>query len=381
MRAQRVGMFVCPMRAPDDVAGLKRLLDSGVAPESVVALVGKTEGTGLHNDWGRTVADQALRAVLAARLGSTAAAVAQRVVVVLSGGTPGVLTPHVTVVTREWLEAERRPPGDGRLVAGVAASAPIAAEEIGRMGQIEKVAAAVRHATADAGVTDPKDVHLVMVKAPTLTPASVADAEARGRTVVTRDLGLGEYGAVCFANDASALGVAVALGEVAADAVADEVVRRDWGLYSEVAVTSSGGEKRHAEVLLLANAAGSLSDLRIGHAVMRDLIDADGVKAALRAAGLSFTCCPSSEQRQRIVQVFAKACLPGSDLLRGQRITLLDDHEAFHVAKAVGGELVAAVTGHTAVFVSGGERNSHQGPPGGNPVAVVVRTGPTAGGA
>jgi cyanuric acid amidohydrolase len=374
-------MFVCPMRAPDDVAGLERLLDTRVAPEHVVALVGKTEGTGLHNDWGRAVADHALRAALAERLGLTPEAVARRVVVVLSGGTPGVLTPHVTVITREWLQSERPPAGDGRLVAGIAASAPITPEEIGRVGQIEKVAAAVRQAAEDAGVTDPKDVHLAMVKAPTLTPAGVADAEARGHTVVTRDLGIGEYGAVCFSNDASALGVAVALGEVPADAVADDVVRRDWSLYSEVAVTSAAGEKRHAEVLLLANSAASRSDLRVGHAVMRDLIDADGVKAALRAAGLSFACCPSGEQRQRIVQVFAKACLPGSDLLRGQRITLLDDHDAFHVAKALGGELVATVTGHTAVFVSGGERNSHQGPPGGNPVAVVVRAGPTAGGA
>ena len=36
--------------------------------------------------------------------------------------------------------------------------------------------------------------------------------------------------------------------------------------------------------------------------------------------------------------------------------------------------LVASVTGRTTNYVSGGERNSHQGPPGGNIVAAVVRT-------
>jgi hypothetical protein len=52
---------------------------------------------------------------------------------------------------------------------------------------------------------------------------------------------------------------------------------------------------------------------------------------------------------------------------------MLDDPEAYRSAKAVGGTLVASVTGDPRVFVSGGEKNSHQGPPGGNPVAAVVR--------
>ena len=40
---------------------------------------------------------------------------------------------------------------------------------------------------------------------------------------------------------------------------------------------------------------------------------------------------------------------------------------------ACDGMLVASVTGRTTNYVSGGERNSHQGPPGGNIVAAVVR--------
>ena len=69
----------------------------------------------------------------------------------------------------------------------------------------------------------------------------------------------------------------------------------------------------------------------------------------------------------------AKSVIPGSDKIRGQRITLLDDHDAYQIGKALGGMLVASVTGRTTNYVSGGERNSHQGPPGGNIVAAVVR--------
>src|SRR5438874_9553007 len=39
-------------------------------------------------------------------------------------------------------------------------------------------------------------------------------------------------------------GVGLALGEVKESALSDEVVRRNWDLYSEVAMTSSGGEDR-----------------------------------------------------------------------------------------------------------------------------------------
>jgi cyanuric acid amidohydrolase len=246
-------------------------------------------------------------------------------------------------------------------------------EEIGRMGQIQKVAEATHRAMADAGLTDPKDVHLVMVKVPGLTTASIKDAESRGKTVVSHDLTFGPEGAGVYANDAAALGVAMALGEVPESALSDSVVRRNWDLYSSVAMTSSGGEKRHGEVVLFGNSSSSQSSLRIGHAVTKDFIDAEGVRNALRAAGLEFEALPAEKDLARLVHVFAKSVIPGSDQVRGQRITLLDDVDAYQIGKALGGMLVASVTGRTTNYVSGGERNSHQGPPGGNIVAAVVR--------
>ena len=242
------------------------------------------------------------------------------------------------------------------------------------MGQIRKVAEGTRKAMADAGLDDPRDVHLVMVKVPGLTVASIRDAELRGKSVVSHDLTFGPEGAGAYANDAAALGVALALGEVPESSLSDEVVRRNWDLFSEVAMTSSGGEKRHGEIVVFGNSVNSQSTLRIGHAVTKDFIDAQGVRDALRVAGLKFRDgLPDEADLSRLVHVFAKSVIPGSDQIRGQRITLLDDTDAYQIGKALGGMLVASVTGRTTNYVSGGERNSHQGPPGGNIVAAVVR--------
>ena len=376
MKAQRVEMFVCPMASPSDTSGLQQLADSGkIKPDTLVALAGKTEGSGLFDDWGRVWADVALREWTAKFLGVPIGEVANRVIFVLSGGCPGVITPHITVITREWVDVPdgAGATGDKRLVVGRAGSEPIAAEEVGRMGMIRKVAEATHRAMADAGLTDPKDVHLVMVKVPGLTNATIEDAEKRGKTVVTHDLTFGPEGAGVYGNDGAALGVAMALGEVPESALSDEVVRRDWNLYSEKAMTSSGGEKRHGEVVLFGNSTNSRSTLRIGHAVTKDFIDAEGVRNALRSAGLTFDRLPSESDLSRLVHVFAKSVIPGSDRIRGQRITLLDDADAYQIGKALGGMLVASVTGRTTNYVSGGERNSHQGPPAGNIVAAVVR--------
>ena len=362
MRLPVIQVHVCPMETPEDVSAVRALFDDGrVDPQAVVALVGKTEGPGLGHDPGRATADRALRHLLAETVGPAA----EDVCVVLSGGTPGVLTPHVAVVSRGWTEAAG-PVAGGRLTVGRAQSGPVWPEDVGRRAQVDAVAGAVRAALDDAGIGDPAEVHAVLVKAPSLGPDATAQARSRGRDTVTTDLSIGPDGAMCWSNDASALGVAVALGEVPSEAVRDEVIRRDWDLFSAVAMTSSGGEKTHAEVLVLGNSTAAGGSLRIGHHPMADLLDTDAVPAAVRAAA-------GSAAPAEVVYVFAKMIVPGRARLRGRRHTMHDDPLAYHVAKAMGGYLVAATTGHTMAFVSGGERNSHQGPPDGNPVAAIVR--------
>ena len=128
MRAQRVDMFVCTMGTPADTSGLQRLAESGqIRPDTLVALVGKTEGTGFHDDWGRVWADVALREWTANFLGIALGDVAKRVIFVLSGGCPGVITPHICAVTREWVEVpDSHESQDKRLVVGRAGSDAIA---------------------------------------------------------------------------------------------------------------------------------------------------------------------------------------------------------------------------------------------------------------
>jgi len=98
------------------------------------------------------------------------------------------------------------------------------------------------------------------------------------------------------------------------------------------------------------------------------------MRNALRSAGLHFKDgLPDEKDLDRLVHVFAKSVIPRCDQVRRQHITLLDDHNAYQIGQALGGMLVASVTGRTTNYVSGGERNSHQGPPGGSIVAAVVR--------
>ena len=93
-----------------------------------------------------------------------------------------------------------------------------------------------------------------MVKVPGLTTASIRDAESRGQTVVTRDLTFGPEGAGAYANDGGgARGGDGARARSPRSSLSDEVVRRDWDLYSAVSMTSSGGEKRHGEVVVIGN--------------------------------------------------------------------------------------------------------------------------------
>src|SRR5207248_11156968 len=113
VKAQRVDMFVCPMASPSDTAGLQKLADSGkIKPDTLGALVGKTEGTGQHDDWGRVWADVALREWTARFLGSAGAAVAQRVVFVLSRGCPGVITRLIAALAREVVDIPAELLGD-----------------------------------------------------------------------------------------------------------------------------------------------------------------------------------------------------------------------------------------------------------------------------
>ena len=372
-KVQTVGVHKIPMSSPSDVSGIDALIDSGdIKPENIIAIVAKTEGNGLVNDFSRGLTELSLKIMLSERMGISRENVADRISMVMSGGCPGLMSPHYTIFTSEWGEGEEHP--DKRLVVGVAFSRELLPEEIGRMGQIEEVAKAVQEATKNAGITDPADIHFVQVKNPLLTKPRIADAKARGQTVVTEETGVTYHGSMCYANDASALGVGLGTGEIPRDKLNDDMVRKDFSLYSNVSSTSSGGEKSRAEVVVMGKSTNSASPFRIGHSIMKDLIDANGVKEALRSAGLDFACCPSDSDLEKVVNVLAKAVVPSHGLLRGRRFAMHDDSDiSTKPARAVGNAVIASVIGDTMNYVSGGEVDSHSGPPDGNPVAAIIR--------
>ena len=104
---QRVEVFRIPCRGPGDLSGVQALITSGeLVLADVVAVMGKTEGNGCVNDFTREYASSAWCHLLAPALGCTSAQVHERVALVMSGGTGGVLSPHFTVFTRRWLTAD-----------------------------------------------------------------------------------------------------------------------------------------------------------------------------------------------------------------------------------------------------------------------------------
>jgi cyanuric acid amidohydrolase len=357
-----VDVFRLPCRGPGDTSALEALLDSGqVRATDIVAVMGKTEGNGCVNDYTREYATAMLAACLGARLGLTPAQVEQRVAFVMSGGTEGVLSPHVTVFARK---PSAGPAGGKRLSLGIAFTRDFRPEEIGRRAQVEETAEAVRRAMDDAGIAGVDDLHFVQVKCPLLTPAKIAAARARGVEPVTADT----YESMGYSRGASALGIALATGEVPASAITDAAVLHDWSLSSSVASTSAGIELEQNVVIALGMSAQASSPYVIAHGVMADAIDAASVRRTLEALGLR-----GGDDLQRIVNVFAKAEASPDGRVRGMRHTMLGDSDinSTRHARAVTGAVIASVVGHGMVYVSGGAE--HQGPAGGGPVAVIAR--------
>lgn len=353
----RIATHKVSMNNPSDVSEFEGLISSGaINPWEVVAVIGKTEGNGGANDFTRGYATQSFSLLLARHLKIRPEDVIKRIAFVWSGGTEGVLSPHATIFTR----SPSKPSGGKHLALGIAMTRDFAAEEIGTMIQIREVAAAVRQAQAEAGIFTPKDVHYVQVKGPLLTPALIADAEQRGVRVVTKD----PNGSKLFARGATALGVALALGEVNDSALSDEVIARDMSLYSSVANTSAGGELRNCEILLFGNSELAGGNLRIGHAVLKDVVDAGAVMRAAVDAGAD----PAD-----IVSIFAKAEAPPGGMLRGRRTTMLSDADINYErhARASLGAVIASITGDSAIFISGG--TEHQCASGEAPIAAIVR--------
>jgi barbiturase len=349
-----------------DASGLAAFIAEGrFKADEVVAVIGKTEGNGGVNDFTRILSDQAFRNVLKQH-GSRSEADIKQIPMVWSGGCDGVITPHATVFARN--------PKTGaadkmRLAMGTALSPQILPEDIGRPAMVEKVAEGVRLAMKNAGITDPRDVHYVQTKTPLLTIETIHDAHARGKDVACE-----VHDSMGVSNGTTGLGIAVALGEIGMPKA--EEICRNLDLYSSVASCSSGVELDQAQIVLLGNKAGAGGRYKIGHSVMKDALDIDGIYDAIRNAGLDLPERPRpSDLNGKLVNCFMKCEADRSGRLRGRRQIMLDDsdvHHHRHAKGAVGGVAAAAI-GDPAVFVS--VDAMHQGPQGGGPAIAIVDVG------
>lgn len=365
---QKIEVYRIPMSAPDDIRELEKLIDNNtINPGDIIAVLGKTEGNGCVNDFTRALSTTAFCNYLMKKLNQTKEEVSHRCAFVMSGGTEGVMAPHATLFVKKEVEAVESK--EKSLVISSGFTRDFLPEEIGTMVMVKEVERVVKNLMKEAKVEGPEDVHFVQIKCPLLTSERIMQAKARGHEVVTHDT----YKSMGFSRGASALGIALALGEVKEQDLSDEKICHDWSLFSEVASTSAGIELMNCEIILMGNSYDSASDLRIGHSVMKDAIDLPAIVEAMNSAGLGVDKLPTEEQCSRIVNVFAKAeaCTTGE--VRGRRNTMLTDSDINHTrhARAVVNGVIAAVVNDPMVYVSGG--GEHQGPDGGGPISVIIR--------
>jgi cyanuric acid amidohydrolase len=348
--------------APDDLSGIEAAIAAGrINPKGVIAVLGKTEGNGLVNDFSRGFASLLLSLLFQRFLPGEEAA---KICLVMSGGTEGGMAPHWVVFERMDGDGGQRP----ALAIGRAHTLPLPFQHLGRRAQVDQVAAGVRAAMQDAGIVHARDVHFVQIKCPLLTAQRIGESRRRGETVATPDT-LKSMG---LSRAASTLGAAVALAEIDRATLTDADIGTRWDLWSSRTSSSAGVELLGHEIIVLGMSPAWSGPLAIDHAVMTDAIDVEPVRAALGRLGIAGAGQIPAGDRERLVAVLAKAEASHDGLLRGHRHCMLDDSDiaATRHARAFVCGALAGLVGHAEIYVSGGAE--HQGPDGGGPVAVIV---------
>ncbi|MBE9141098.1 ring-opening amidohydrolase, partial [Nodosilinea sp. LEGE 07088] len=299
-----IDLHKIPQASPDDISGLDALIQAGTLnPSHIIAVLGKTEGNGCVNDFTRGFATQTLKNYLGQVLGPGAA---KEIVYIMSGGTEGVLSPHLNVFTRQPSAPDAMP--HWGLVMGVSRTRPFAPDEIGALAMVKTVAEAVHVALAEAGL-QPEQASFVQIKCP-LVQATQAEGLKRS-----------SYQSMADSRGAAALGVALALGELGPDPMTPDMIGRNFEIYSKTASASAGVELQNCEIFVLGNAAHATGNLVIGQAVMHHALDLDAIHQAVANTGQPAT---------QIVNIFAKAEADPRGTILGCRHTMLDDSDISH---------------------------------------------------
>lgn len=351
---------------PSDVAGLAAALDAGTLKAGeIVAVIGKTHGNGLVNDYTRGYLTLALALLIASHTGETPDAVRARIPFIFSGGVEGVLSPHYTVFSAR---PDDVPPSGKALAVGVAFTPDFAPGDIGRQTQIDWTADAVGRAMDAAGIARPEDVHFVQVKGPAFTLAEIIAGRAAGRPALAENPGR----LMALGRAASAIGIGKAMGEISAERATAAAVLADFGAFSAVASCSAGVEVRNNEIIVLGLSERWSGPLTIAHAPLADALDLGGIHRALAGLGLTATPQLASADAARLRAAFVECEASRDGQVRGRSHTMLNDgdiDQQRHIRAAVGA-IVASVLADTAIFVSGGAE--HQGPDGGGLLSIIA---------
>lgn len=273
-------------------------------------------------------------------------------ITIFSGGTEGVLSPHVTFIVRS-----SSPSG---LVAAVGRTREFSPHEIGTNRHADVVASRVVEMSYVANI-EKQNVHLVLIKCPLLTSEKVQTILASCKVPVTTDT----YESMAKSRQASAIGIAAALGEIEGADMEDAMKYGDS--WSNKASCSSGAELEDCHILILASGS-ERGSLRATSTFMEDAIDASSILKLLDQV---------KSEKGKVIQTFVKAEADPSGNIRGTRHTMNTDsdiHSTRHARAAVGG-LIAGLTGDTEVYVSGGAEG--QGPKGGGSLCIVYRVAGT----
>ncbi len=347
---------------PADVRDLEEAISSGqIDPKAIVAIIGKTEGNGATNDFSRGLAIMAHGQLLGPLLGCAAEEMEDRVVFSFSGGTEGVTCPHYLVFTVDEFNAGEDEYGLALVVGRTRVFTP---EETGRMAMVLETARVVQELMTRIGVRS-QDVHLVQVKA-AIPPLPLCCDDAQRQNYRCN---------MAWSRGASALGVGLGLGEIPETVLHDQMINRDWCYFSTRASVSAKPTLLRSEVCLFANASGWVSENRIAHGVMQDILDVGSIYNVLQQLDMHPINgqLPTAES-DRLLAVFAKSDADPRGTVRKRRHTMYSDGDISDMrhSRSVVSSILAGVLGETAVYVS--TRAEHQGPLGGGPVAIIAKS-------
>ncbi|SDS30190.1 ring-opening amidohydrolase [Microlunatus soli] len=354
-----------PMEHPRDTAGLAELVSEGrIDPDKIIAVTGKTiSSTSVENS--RVDADRAVRAFLVEQ-GSRSAREIDAIPMIFTAGIAGLLTPQIVVFSR--YRADSTADGSGRLAIGTARSAIMRPEWTGGLQVVRAIADTVRGAARDAGIR-PSEIEYVVGKAYHPVLEEIQRARERHDIPAVDD-------ATVFRTTSGSAGLGIAVATEGLE-LSDPAVIGDLDVWTGRSAVSAnawepvGGDGPHTQLIAFGNRADAAGRLRVGHAVMADLLDVHALPRALRSAGLDVGDGPLTEdQQRRVVSVYAKISGAPRGRLRGRR--QVTENPGYDAKTAVGG-MLAGWLQDTLIWISASA--VQQGPPGGGTLGVIVDVG------